>query len=159
MVVLWIKYCEGIQKPLKCSVSACCFSCTFRPPLLISSGSLSLFHTANEGRRIGYKCLVPIMYSQKWNCAAPLFPKQNYNVLSRNFYTHTVYLREIYIFSGPFCLFCCSQICVIVYWSWEYKNCSQTYECRNWDWDSAFSFWEHINWIFGTVQEDDAQNV
>ncbi len=28
------------------------------------------------------------MYSQKWNCAASLFPKQNYNVLSPNFTIH-----------------------------------------------------------------------
>jgi hypothetical protein len=28
------------------------------------------------------------IYSQKWNCAASLFPKQNYNVLSPNFLIH-----------------------------------------------------------------------
>jgi hypothetical protein len=28
------------------------------------------------------------MYSQKWNCAASLFTKQNYNVLSPNFHIH-----------------------------------------------------------------------
>jgi len=28
------------------------------------------------------------MYSQKWNCAATLFPKQNYNALSPNFHIH-----------------------------------------------------------------------
>ncbi len=27
-------------------------------------------------------------YSQKWNCVASLFPKQNYNVLSPNFHIH-----------------------------------------------------------------------
>jgi hypothetical protein len=36
--------------------------------------------------RIQYKCLV--QYSQKWNSAALLFPKQNYNVLSLNFHIH-----------------------------------------------------------------------
>ena len=35
------------------------------------------------------------MYSQKWNCAASLFPRENYNVQST-------------IFPGSFC---CSQIC------------------------------------------------
>jgi hypothetical protein len=56
---------------------------------------LLLYYTANEGsERIQYKCLVP-MYSQKLNCAASLFPKQNYNVLSPNSYTHILYLSEI----------------------------------------------------------------
>ncbi len=40
----------------------------------------------------------PFMYSQKWNCAAFLFPKENYNVLS----------PKIYIFPGSVFLFCCS---------------------------------------------------
>ena len=74
---------------------------------------MSTVHTANEGpERIQYKCLVvwfPFMYSQKWNCAASLFPKQNYNVLSPNSYL--IYLWEIYIFPGPICLFCCRKIC------------------------------------------------
>ena len=47
--------------------------------------------TANEGLvRIQYKCLVPIYVFQKWNCAASLFPKQNYNVLSPNPHTHMI---------------------------------------------------------------------
>jgi hypothetical protein len=37
------------------------------------------------------------MYSQKWNCSASLFPKQNYNVLSSNSYTHTS-VRDLYIY-------------------------------------------------------------
>ncbi len=37
----------------------------------------------------------PFKYSQNWNCAASLFPKQNYNVLSPN---SLIYLSEIYIF-------------------------------------------------------------
>ncbi len=36
------------------------------------------------------------MYSQKWNCLASLFPKQNYNVLSSNFHIH-VSLSDLYI--------------------------------------------------------------
>jgi len=35
------------------------------------------------------------MYSQKWNCAASLFPKQNYNVLPPNFHIHVLYLWAI----------------------------------------------------------------
>ncbi len=38
----------------------------------------------------------PFMYSQKWNYAASLFPKQNYNVLSPNSYTH-ISVRDLYI--------------------------------------------------------------
>jgi hypothetical protein len=38
----------------------------------------------------------PFMYSQKWNWAASLFPKQNYNVLSPNSYTH-ISVRDLYI--------------------------------------------------------------
>ncbi len=71
----------------------------------------------------------PFMYSQKWNCAASLFPTQNYNVLSPNSYTQ-ISLRDLYI----------SRIGLLILLqpnmldrSWEYINHSQTYECRNWD--------------------------
>ncbi len=37
----------------------------------------------------------PFMYSQKRNCAASLFPKQNYNVLSPDSYTH-ISVRDLY---------------------------------------------------------------
>ncbi len=37
-----------------------------------------------------------LMYSQKWNCAALLFPKQNYNVLSLSFPGHAS-LSDLYI--------------------------------------------------------------
>ncbi len=40
-------------------------------------------HTANEGP---VKIQFQFMYSQKWNCAALLFPKQNYNVLYPSFH-------------------------------------------------------------------------
>jgi hypothetical protein len=43
------------------------------------------------------------MYHQKWNCSAPLFPKQNFNVLSPNFHIH-VSVRDLYI-PGLLCLF------------------------------------------------------
>jgi hypothetical protein len=48
------------------------------------------------------------MYSQKWNWAALLFPKQNimYCLPISTF----MYLRAIYIFPGLVCLYCCSQI-------------------------------------------------
>ncbi len=52
------------------------------------------------------------MYSQKWNCAALLFPnQQNYNVLSPNFRTH-VSVTDLYIprICLPILLFCCSKI-------------------------------------------------
>ncbi len=55
-------------------------------------------HTANEG-------LVRI---QKWNCAASLFPKQNYNFLSPNFHIH-VSVSDLYI-PRIGLLFCCIQI-------------------------------------------------
>jgi hypothetical protein len=38
----------------------------------------------------------PFMYSQKLNCAASLFPKQNSNVLSPNSYTH-ISVGDLYI--------------------------------------------------------------
>ncbi len=38
----------------------------------------------------------PFMYSQKWNCAALLLSKQNYNVLSSSSYTH-ISVRDLYI--------------------------------------------------------------
>ncbi len=51
------------------------------------------------------KVWFPFMYSQKWNCAASLFPKQSLPIPT------LTYLWEIYIFPGSVCLFCCSQIC------------------------------------------------
>ncbi len=36
------------------------------------------------------------MYSQKWNCAASLFPKQNFNAVSPNSYTH-ISARDLYV--------------------------------------------------------------
>ncbi len=50
----------------------------------------------------------PFKYSQQWNCAASLFPKQNYDVVSPS--STLTCLWEIYIFPGLVCLFC-SQIC------------------------------------------------
>ncbi len=40
----------------------------------------------------------------------------------------------IYLFPQSICLFCYRKY---VDWSWEYRNCSQTHECGNWDWGRA----------------------
>jgi hypothetical protein len=89
--------------------------------------------TANEGPvRIQYNVCFLVMYSQKWNCAASLFPKHNYNVKSPNSYTYRC-VRDL-IFPGSVCLFAAAKY---VDRSWEYKNRSQTHECGNWDWDRA----------------------
>ncbi len=42
----------------------------------------------------------PFKYSQKWNCAASLFPKQNYNGLSPNFLHSHICERFIYFQDG-----------------------------------------------------------
>jgi hypothetical protein len=95
-------------------------------------------HTANEGPvRILYKCLVPFIYSQKWNFAASLIPKQNYNTLSPNSCT-LISVRDLYIYPGAICLLCCSQICGPRFW--EYINRLQTHECENWDWGAIPAF-------------------
>ncbi len=82
----------------------------------------------------------PFMYSQKWNCAASLFPKQNYNVLSPHSFTHMycihIFERFIY-FQDRSIYFAAAKY---VDWSWEYTNRSQTHECRNWDWGRAIPF-------------------
>ncbi len=59
---------------------------------------LSILYTANEWPvRIQYKCLVPTyVFPETVNCAALLFPKQNYNVLSTNFHSH-VPVSDLYI--------------------------------------------------------------
>ncbi len=75
------------------------------------------------------------MYSQKWNCAASIFTKQNYNVLSHNFHIH-VSVSHLYIPRTGLPI---------------WFNRSQIHECRNWEWDLAVHFWEYINQIFGTV--------
>ncbi len=75
------------------------------------------------------------MYSQKLNCAASLFPKQSYNVLTPNFYTH-ISVRDLFL-QNRSVYFAAARY---VNWSWEYINCSQTHEWRNWDWGHAIPF-------------------
>ncbi len=78
----------------------------------------------------------PFMYSQKWNCASSLFPKQNYNVLSPNSYTH-IPVRDLYISRISLSILLQQKY---VDWSWEYINRSHTHECRKWNWGRALPF-------------------
>ncbi len=64
-------------------------------------------------------------YSQKWNCAASLFPKQNYNVLTLNFHIH-VFVSDLYIPRIGLPILMHLQI----------------HECRNWKWRRTVSFLE-----------------
>ncbi len=80
----------------------------------------------------------PFMYSQKWYCAASLFPKHNYNVLLP--IPTLIYMWEIYKFPGSVCLFCRSKICGPIDRSWKFINLSQTHVYRNWDWGRAIPF-------------------
>ena len=74
------------------------------------------------------------MYSQKWNCVASLYSKQNYNFLSPNFRIH-VSLIDSYI----------PRICQSI-WLGSLilgiytVNCLQIHECRNWGRGSAVHF-------------------
>ncbi len=47
------------------------------------------------------------IYSQKWNCAASLFTKQNYNVLYPSFHIH-VSVCDLYV-PGSVCLFAAAK--------------------------------------------------
>ncbi len=73
--------------------------------------SICPIHTANEGPvRIQYKCLGPFNVFPEMKL---LFPKQNNNVLSQFLHSY-ICERFIYIFPGPFCLFCCREICGLI---------------------------------------------
>ncbi len=61
------------------------------------------------------------MYSQKWNCLALLFPKQNYRVMFCLPNSTFMYLWVIYICKGSVCLFGCKRGRPIL----EYINHSQ----------------------------------
>ncbi len=78
--------------------------------------------------RIKYKCLVPNYVFPEMNCAASLFLKQNYNVLSPISFTH-IYVRDfILYFQDQVTYFAAAKY---VARSWEYRDRLQTYECRN----------------------------
>ncbi len=79
---------------------------------VLFSSSYSLLELCHPSAIYLYACLYPalqmkgrwesninvlcrFMYSQKWNCSALLFPKQNYNVLFPNFHIH-VYAGNLY---------------------------------------------------------------
>ncbi len=63
-----------------------------------------------------------------------IFPEKELRGHSPNFHIHVTImcLWANYIFPPSICLFCCRKY---VDRSWEYKNRSQTHECRNWDLD------------------------
>ncbi len=92
----------------------------------------------------------PFMYSQKWNCAASLFPEQDYNVLPPiswppNSYTH-ISVRGLYI--SRIGLSILLQLNMYVDRYWEYLNCLQTHGCGNWDWGRAFPRKRIHKWVF-----------
>ncbi len=68
----------------------------------------------------------PFVCSQKSNCAASLFPKQIYNVLYPNSYTH-ISVRDLYIFRIGLSILLHAKY---VDRSWDYIYCSPTHECR-----------------------------
>jgi hypothetical protein len=72
----------------------------------------------------------PFMYSQKWNCYF-----QNRIIMFCIPVSTLIYRREIYIFPGSVCLFCCREICGPILGI--YINRKQTHECGNWDWVRA----------------------
>ncbi len=54
----------------------------------------------------------PFMHSQKWNCAASLFPKQNYMFCLP--IPPLIYICKRLIYFQSVCLFFCSQICGLI---------------------------------------------
>ncbi len=77
------------------------------------------------------------MYSLKWNCAASLFPKRNYNVLSPNFHI-PVSMSDLHQYSQDQSAYFAAA--KLADWSWEYINRTQIHECRNWEQGPAVSF-------------------
>ncbi len=97
---------------------------------------------SNENAALSVHCKwrpiwFPFMYSQKWNCAASLFQKQNYNVMSPNSFIHICICERFIYFQGRSVYFAATKY---VDWSWEYINRSQTHECRVWYWGWTIPF-------------------
>ncbi len=89
----------------------------------------------------------PFMYSQRWNCAALLFPKQNYNVLYPNSYAH-ISVGDLYI----------SRIGLSILLQPNMWTDPGTMLIANKHMNVGIGteavqllFREYINWIFGTV--------
>ncbi len=89
-----------------------CLVCLKRPVLFPCLGTLQMKGQWESNKNVWFQ----FMFSQKWNCKASLFLKQNYNGLSPNFHFH-VYLLAIYMFSGSVCLFCCGRLILGIYQS------------------------------------------
>ncbi len=76
----------------------------------------------------------PFMNSQKWNCAASLFPP-SYRMFSLPTPTFICYIYERNIFfQDRSAYFAAAKY---VDRSWEFINRSQTHESGNWDWGVA----------------------
>ncbi len=87
------------------------------------------------------------MYSQNWNCAASLFPKQNYNVLSPNSYTH-ISVRDLYTSRIGLTILLQPNI-----WTdpGNIKIAKRHMTVGIGTEEARFLFWEYINLIFNTV--------
>ncbi len=85
------------------------------------------------------------MYSQNWNCAAPLFTKQNYAVLSSNSSTHTP-VRDLYIAIIGLHIWLQPNIWSNPWNTWiAHRHMIVGIRTEA----AQFLFWEYINWIFG----------
>ncbi len=73
--------------------------CSSLPPVQITDNYF-LYHLLTLQMKGWWESNINVcflfMYSQKLNCAASLFPKHNYNLLSPNSYTH-ISVRDLYI--------------------------------------------------------------